>query len=95
MASIAEEYSSFVYVTNDNPRDEDENMIIEDIKKGFNKNNYSVIKNRKEALETILQTSQNKIIVILGKGRDNYQIIGDEKNYHSDIDIVKKFLDEN
>ena len=95
MASIAEEYSSFVYITNDNPRSENEDLIIEDIKKGFNGSDYLVIKNRKEALETIFKTHENKIIMILGKGRNDYQIIGDEKNYHSDIDIVKKFLDEN
>ncbi len=95
MASIAEQFSSFVYITNDNPRTENEDSIIEDIKKGFSKNNYCVIKNRKEALETIFKEHKNKIIVILGKGRDDYQIVGDKKYYHSDIEIVQEFLDEN
>ena len=95
MASIAEQFSSFTYITNDNPRTENEDSIIEDIKKGFSGNNYLVIKNRKKALETIFTKHKNKIIVILGKGRDDYQIVGDEKYYHSDTEIVQEFLDEN
>ena len=95
MASIAEKYSSFVYITNDNPREEDEDSIIENIKEGFKGSDYAVIKDRKEALETIFKKHENKIVVILGKGRDDYQIIGDKKHYHSDVDIIENFLDEN
>ena len=93
--TTAEQFSSFVYITNDNPRTENEDSIIEDIKKGFSGNDYFVIKNRKEALETIFKKYKNKIIVILGKGRDDYHIVGDKKQYHSDIEIVQKFLDAN
>ena len=95
MASIAEEYSNFVYITNDNPRFEDENSIIKDIISGFDKNEYSIIKNRTEALHKVFQDSKNKIIVILGKGRDDYQLIGNDKKYHSDIDIIQEYLHEN
>ena len=94
MASIAEEYSNFVYITNDNPRFEDEDSIIKDIISGFDKNEYSIIKNRTEALHKVFQNSKNKIIVILGKGRDDYQLTGNDKKYHSDIDIIQEYLHE-
>ena len=64
-------------------------------KKELKNHNYTIIKDRKEALEVIFKKYKNKIIVILGKGRDDYQIVGDEKHYYSDIAIVEKFLDEN
>ena len=94
MASIAEKYSEYIYITNDNPRFENEDLIIDDIVSGLNEKKYSIIKNRKEALHQAFQNFNKKIIVILGKGRDDYQIIGDEKKYHSDIDIVKEYLNE-
>ena len=91
MAAIAEKYSSFIYVTNDNPRFENENKIIEDITSGFSKNNYKIIKNRTEAIHTALKSSNNNILAVLGKGRDDYQIIGDNKIFHSDINILKEY----
>jgi len=94
MGSIAEKYSEFVYITNDNPRLENEDSIIKDIISGFKKNKYSIVKNRNSALHEAFKNTQNRIIVILGKGREEYQIIGDEKKYHSDIDIIQEYLDE-
>ena len=47
------------------------------------------------AIEKALNNIQNKVLIILGKGRDDYQIMGDKKNYHSDFEIIKKYLDEN
>ncbi len=95
MGEIAERYSSYIYLTNDNPRFENENSIIDDIIKGLKNEKYSIIKNRSKALHEILQKYSNKIIVILGKGRDDYQIIRNNKEFHSDIGIVEEYLDEN
>ena len=95
MATIAEEYSSFVYITNDNPRNENEDKIIEDILSGITKQKYQVIKNRKEAIIAAIKKHENSIIVLLGKGRDNYQIIDNKKQYHSDVETIKEHLDEN
>ena len=95
MGAIAEKYSSYIYLTNDNPRFENENSIIDDIIKGLKNEKYSIIKNRSKALHEILQKYSNKIIVILGKGRDDYQIVKDNKEFHSDIGIIKEYLDEN
>ena len=90
MAAIAEKHSSFTYITNDNPRYENEDSIIKDIISGFKGNNYKIIKNREEAIKEALKSSKNSILAILGKGRDDYQIIGDNKIFHSDINILKE-----
>ena len=95
MASIAEKYSSSIYITSDNPSTVDEDRIIDDIRAGFNKNTHYIINNREDALNNVLGSVTNKIIVVLGKGRENYQIIGNEKKNHSDIDIIKNYIDEN
>ena len=95
MASIAEKYSTHVYITNDNPRNENEDSIIDEVISGFKQSNYTIIKDRKVAIEKSLENIQNKVLIILGKGRDDYQIMGDKKNYHSDFEIIKKYLDAN
>ena len=94
MAKIAEKNSSYVYITNDNPRNEDEDDIINDIILGFETKQFSIIKDRKNAINTLLKSTENKIILILGKGIEDCQIFGSEKVYHSDIEIIKKYSNE-
>ena len=95
MAEISEKYSDYTYITNDNPRNENEDLIINDICLGFKKSSYQIIKNRKHAIEYALSTHNNSIILVLGKGIEKYQIIKNNKIPHSDIDIVKKIINEN
>ena len=94
MGKIAEKYSDFIYITNDNPRFENEDLIIEHIVSDLNKNNYTIIKNRKNAIQEACEKNKDAIIVILGKGRDDYQIKNNNKEYHSDIDTLKEYLNE-
>ena len=55
MAEISEKLSEKTFITNDNPRFEDEDSIINDIVVGFKSKNYSIIKNREEAIRKIMQ----------------------------------------
>ena len=95
MSMISEKYSYHSYITNDNPRFENEDEIIKDIVKGFQTNNYTIIKDRKIAIHEVLKNYSNSVIALLGKGRDDYQIFLNHKTPHSDVSIIKKYLHEN
>ena len=95
MAQISEKYSNHIYITNDNPRFENEDEIIKDICKGFKSSNHTTIKNRKNAIIEVLSNVENSIILILGKGIEQYHIIGNKRVPHSDIKIVKEYINEN
>ncbi|MEF3280113.1 MAG: UDP-N-acetylmuramoyl-L-alanyl-D-glutamate--2,6-diaminopimelate ligase [Elusimicrobiota bacterium] len=98
MGKVACQLSDMVYITSDNPRTEDPLKIINEIEKGAieaGKNNYVKIVDRKQAIESaIRQAKEGDIILIAGKGHENYQIIGNERKYFSDrettIEILKK-----
>ena len=95
MAKIVEKYSNFSYITDDNPRFENPDEIINDIIKGFKNKNYKIVRDRKKAILDAIQKNKNCTILIMGKGRENYQIIGKEKIPHSDIDIIREYINEN
>lgn len=89
MAKVAEMYSDQVIVTSDNPRTESPQKILRDIESGFSKTNYNKIENRKEAILHSLQKSdRDDVILIAGKGHEDYQIIGTEKTHFSDYEVV-------
>ncbi len=89
MGHIAEENSDYVIFTNDNPRTEAETQIMEDILSGVKKENHEILYNRKEAIQKgISLLQENDILMILGKGHEDYQIIGTEKQHFSDKEIV-------
>jgi len=95
MAKISEKYSDKIYITNDNPRNENEDTIINDICSGFSSSKHQIIKNRKNAIEQALLTNENSIILILGKGIEEFQIVKNVKIPHSDIKIVKNIINAN
>jgi UDP-N-acetylmuramoyl-L-alanyl-D-glutamate--2,6-diaminopimelate ligase len=89
MGNLATLHSDYVILTNDNPRTEDEKQIMNDILAGVKKDNYEVIFNRSEAIKKgISLLKENDILLILGKGHEDYQIIGHDKIHFSDKEIV-------
>lgn len=93
MGKIATELSDYVLVTSDNPRFEDPFEIINDIKTGITKDNYKIIENRKEAIFYAIKNSEeNAVILIAGKGHENYREIKGIRNHFSDREVAEKFL---
>lgn len=94
MGRISNEIADLSVITNDNPRTENPDNIIEDILSGVtNQNSCEVIKDRQKAIEFACKSSQkNDIILIAGKGHEKYQIIGKEKFHFDDVEEVKRFI---
>ena len=93
MGEIASRLSDYVIFTSDNPRTEDPNKILEDILKGVTKDNYEVEIDRPMAIKKGLDMlGDNDILLILGKGHEDYQIIGHTKHHLDDLEEVKKYL---
>jgi UDP-N-acetylmuramoyl-L-alanyl-D-glutamate--2,6-diaminopimelate ligase len=93
MGEMALMFSDYVVVTSDNPRDENPEMIIDDIVRGINSKNIVRITDRKSAIEYALSIAKpNDIVAILGKGAENYQEIKGIKVHFSDYEVVDNFF---
>lgn len=93
MGKIATELSDKVIITSDNPRTENPLDIINDIKKGIAKNNYEVNESREEAIKkAIIDSEESAIILIAGKGHEEYQEINGIRNHFSDKETAERYL---
>ncbi len=92
MGAIAEELADKVIVTSDNPRSEDPQQIITDILTGFKTvNNVIVEPDRRKAIEYLRKiTSKNDVVVVAGKGHEDYQILNDKTIHFDDREEVRK-----
>lgn len=95
MGEIAGKYSSYCIITSDNPASEKAEDIIEEIKPGILRSGceFKTIVDRKEAIHFALDMAKEKDIVLLaGKGHENYQITSEGKIPFSEEEIVKEYL---
>lgn len=94
MGAIAAKYAGRVIVTSDNPRFENPDEIIADIKGGMDikaRAKSLFITNREEAIKTaILTAKQGSIILVAGKGHEDYQIINGVKHHFDDKEVIKE-----
>lgn len=97
MGAIATKKSDRVFVTSDNPRTESPLAIIDEILSGIsNRSCVTVIEDRKEAIfEAVRSAPEHAVILIAGKGHEDYQIVGTEKRHFDDrevaLDALKRF----
>jgi UDP-N-acetylmuramoyl-L-alanyl-D-glutamate--2,6-diaminopimelate ligase len=94
MAKVAEQFADFSVVTSDNPRTENPESIIEMIVSGIaNTDRHQVICDRKEAInQTVLTAQKGDVVLIAGKGHEDYQEIMNVKHPFLDAQIVEQAL---
>jgi len=93
MAKAASELADHSVVTSDNPRSEDPQAIIDEILTGFTKKNYEVCVDRTEAIGRALKLAQKgEVVLIAGKGHEDYQIFRDKTIPFNEREIIKEFL---
>ena len=98
MGEIATNLSDKAILTSDNPRNENPEDIISEMEKGVAPQNYKkllTITDRKQAIATACQLAQaNDIILIAGKGHENYQEIKGQRYHFDDMETVKQVLEK-
>lgn len=95
MGTVVGKNADIAILTSDNPRFEDPMKIIGDVEKGLDKTmiKYRSIENRREAIEYALSIAEEKDIVLLcGKGHENYQVYRDDYMHFDEHEIVKEIL---
>ncbi|MBR1569879.1 MAG: UDP-N-acetylmuramoyl-L-alanyl-D-glutamate--2,6-diaminopimelate ligase [Bacteroidales bacterium] len=94
MAQVAEKLADRLVITSDNPRTENPEEIIEDIRKGLSAGamvKTLVITDRREAIRTaILTAPESATLLLAGKGHETYQVIGHEKHHFDEKEIVNE-----
>ncbi len=100
MGRIAAEYGDKIYVTSDNPRTEDPVQIVKDVEVGVKEalrdgTSYEVIVDRREAINHAIHDAKaGDIVIIAGKGHENYQILKNETIHFDDREEARKALKE-
>lgn len=98
MAEEAASFSDIVIVTSDNPRTENPEVILDDVMAGFEKVSFPQEKiyrlsSRREALKkAVLLAQRDDMLLVAGKGHEEYQIIGKEKFHFSDQEVLREIL---
>lgn len=97
MTEIACRYSDVVFITTDNPRSEDPEIIFQDMKQGIDPARHTCqiqeIYDRREAIEKMIFSAEpGDVLLVLGKGHEDYQILGDRKIPFDDRQVVAEAL---
>jgi UDP-N-acetylmuramoyl-L-alanyl-D-glutamate--2,6-diaminopimelate ligase len=96
MGKIAADICDHVILTSDNPRSEKPGDILREIQNGMlEKNNYSIIENREDAIRRSLgMAGAGDIVIIAGKGHEDYQILGEKVIHFDDKEVAANVLNE-
>lgn len=93
LGRIGTELADLAIITSDNPREEDPMVIIKEIVAGIKKSNYLAIENRVEAIKLALgMAEEGDVIVLAGKGHENYQIVNEGVIHFDEREIVDDIL---
>ena len=96
MGRIASEIADEVIITSDNPRDEEPEVILDEIESGITSGHYMRICDRADAIRrAVLMLQQGDVLLVAGKGHETYQEIAGRKHFFSDQELIKKYMQEN
>jgi UDP-N-acetylmuramoyl-L-alanyl-D-glutamate--2,6-diaminopimelate ligase len=98
MGTAASDNADFVFVTSDNPRQEDPRAIIKDILEGFKPGfkDYVVEPDRETAIKKALEMARKgDLVAVAGKGHEDYQIFKDKTIHFDDYEVVRKLMKKN
>ena len=97
MGKIAADNADFVIVTSDNPRTEDPDAIIAEIVAGLENSSteHKIICDRAEAIKWAIDKHMpNDVILLAGKGHEDYQVVGTEKHHMDEREIVAEHIEK-
>ena len=95
MGEIADRHSDYAIFTSDNPRKEDPNVIIAEIEKGVRSTHYEKLVDRAEAIGRAIALAQSRdIVLIAGKGHENYQEFADHTVPFDDIQVARHAIED-
>jgi UDP-N-acetylmuramoyl-L-alanyl-D-glutamate--2,6-diaminopimelate ligase len=96
MGSVVGKWSDVIIVTSDNPRTEAPQLIIDEIVAGIPRGTQVAMEvDRRTAIQSALRQAQSgDVVLVAGKGHEDYQVIGKEKIHFSDREIVEQFIRE-
>jgi UDP-N-acetylmuramoyl-L-alanyl-D-glutamate--2,6-diaminopimelate ligase len=96
MGKVAGQWADKIYLTSDNPRSEDPLQIIKDIAQGIDHKNVHQIPERPKAVElAFAELGTQEVLLLAGKGHEDYILINGIKHPYSDIEEVEKFISRN
>jgi UDP-N-acetylmuramoyl-L-alanyl-D-glutamate--2,6-diaminopimelate ligase len=95
MAGVVDQNSDHAIITSDNPRKEDPDAIIAEVEKGFRSNHYEKVTDRTAAIARAIELAQPRdVVLIAGKGHENYQEFADHTVPFDDIQVARRALED-
>lgn len=94
MGKVADELADLVVLTDDNPRTESPEQIIEEIEQGMVRPHHVTRPRERAVRETIAEAEVSDLILLAGKGHEDYQEIGKQRLHYSDRELVREILGE-
>ncbi|HME89264.1 MAG TPA: UDP-N-acetylmuramoyl-L-alanyl-D-glutamate--2,6-diaminopimelate ligase [Chthoniobacterales bacterium] len=94
MGQVADQNADYAIITSDNPRKEDPDRIIAEIERGFRGNHFEKITDRARAISRAVELAQARdIVLIAGKGHENYQEFADHTAPFEDIQVARRAIE--
>ena len=95
MAEIVDRHADYAIITSDNPRKENPETIVAEIEKGFRSSRYEKIVDRTQAINRAVELAQpHDIVLIAGKGHENYQEFADHTIPFDDIQVARRAIED-